>query len=79
MIICVIRKMLLSLQRQLRNISQTQKSITMATIEEWWEYYKELQEKLKEIQKSNLPKEIKQELTDIYLDKMSIVKKYFLE
>jgi len=51
----------------------------MATIEEWWEYYKELQEKLEEIQKSNLPKEIKQELTDIYLDKMSIVKKYFLE
>lgn len=79
MIICVIRKILLSLQRQLRNISQTQKSITMATIEEWWEYYKELQEKLEEIQKSNLPKEIKQELTDIYLDKMSIVKKYFLE
>lgn len=79
MIICIIRKMLLSLQRQLRNISQAQKSITMATIEEWWEYYKELQEKLEEIQKSNLPKEIKQELTDIYLDKMSIVKKYFLE
>lgn len=79
MIICVIRKILLSLQRQLRNISQTQKSITMATIEEWWEYYKGLQEKLEEIQKSNLPKEIKQELTDIYLDKMSIVKKYFLE
>ena len=79
MIICIIRKILLSLQRQLRNISQTQKSITMATIEEWWEYYKELQEKLEEIQKSNLPKEIKQELTDIYLDKMSIVKKYFLE
>lgn len=51
----------------------------MATIEEWWEYYKELQEKLEEIQKSNLPEEIKRELTDIYLDKMSIVKKYFLE
>ncbi len=51
----------------------------MATVEEWWEYYKELQKKLEEIQKSNLPKEIKRELTDIYLDKMSIVKKYFLE
>lgn len=51
----------------------------MATVEEWWEYYKELQEKLEEIQKSDLPKEIKQELTDIYLDKMNIVKKYFLE
>jgi len=51
----------------------------MATIEEWWEYYKELQEKLEEIQKSDLPEEIKQELTDIYLDKMNIVKKYFLE
>ena len=55
------------------------KSKSMATIEEWWEYYKELQEKLEEIQKSDLPEEIKQELTDIYLDKMNIVKKYFLE
>ena len=51
----------------------------MATNEEWWEYYKELQDKLEEIQKSDLPKGVKQELTDIYLDKMSIVKKYFLE
>ena len=51
----------------------------MATKEEWWEYYNELQDKLEKIQKSDLPEEIKQELTDIYLDKMSIVKKYFLE
>ena len=51
----------------------------MATNEEWWEYYKELQDKLEEIQKSDLPEGVKQELTDIYLDNMSIVKKYFLE
>ncbi len=51
----------------------------MATKEEWWEYYNELQDKLEKIQKSDLPEEIKQELTDIYLNKMSIVKKYFLE
>lgn len=51
----------------------------MATVEEWWEYYKELQMKLEDIQMSDLPNDIKQELTDIYLDKMNIVKKYFLE
>jgi hypothetical protein len=51
----------------------------MATTEEWWEYYKELQEMLKKIQESDLPEDIKQELTDRYLDKMTIVKKYFLE
>lgn len=51
----------------------------MATVEEWWKYFDELQEKLEEIQRSNLPNGVKQELTDIYLDKMNIVKKYFLE
>ncbi len=51
----------------------------MATTEEWWEYYKELQEMLKKIQESDLPEDIKQELTDRYLDKITIVKKYFLE
>ena len=51
----------------------------MATTEEWWEYYKELQEMLKKIQESDLPEDIKQELADRYLDKMTIVKKYFLE
>ncbi len=56
-----------------------QKSKEMATVEEWWEYYKELQMKLEDIQMSDLPNDIKQELTDIYLDKMNIVKKYFLE
>lgn len=51
----------------------------MATVEEWWKYFDELQEKLEKIQRSNLPNGVKQELTDIYLDKMNIVKKYFLE
>ena len=51
----------------------------MATNEEWWEYFKELQEMLKKIQESDLPDDIKEELTDKLLEKMSIVKKYFLE
>lgn len=51
----------------------------MATVEEWWKYFGELQEKLEEIQRSNLPENAKRELTDFYLDKMNIVKKYFLE
>ena len=51
----------------------------MATSEEWWEYFKELQEKLKKVQESDLPDDIKEKYTDILLDKMNIVKKYYLE
>ena len=51
----------------------------MATNEEWWEYFRELQDKLKKIQESDLPNDIKEEYTDMILDKMNIVKKYFLE
>ena len=51
----------------------------MATNEEWWEYFKELQEMLKKIQESDLPDDIKEELTDKLLEKLNIVKKYFLE
>lgn len=51
----------------------------MATNEEWWQYFKNLQEQLKKIQESDLPDEIKKKYTDILLDKMNIVKKYFLE
>ncbi len=51
----------------------------MATNEEWWEYFKELQEKLKQVQESDLPKDIKEKYTDMLLDKMNIVRKYFLE
>ena len=51
----------------------------MATNEEWWEYFKHLKEMLEKIQKSDLPEDIKEQLTDRYLEKLSIVKKYFLE
>ena len=51
----------------------------MATNEEWWEYFNELQEMLKKIHESDLPDDIKEELTDKLLEKLSIVKKYFLE
>lgn len=51
----------------------------MATNEEWWEYFNELQSMLKKIQDSDLPDDIKEDLTDKLLDKLSIVKKYFLE
>ena len=51
----------------------------MATNEEWWEYFNELQEKLKRVQESDLPDDIKEKLTDMLLDKMNIVKKFFLE
>ena len=51
----------------------------MATNEEWWEYFYELQEKLKQVQESDLPNDIKEKYTDMLLDKMNIVRKYFLE
>ena len=51
----------------------------MATNEQWWEYFNELQAMLKKIQDSDLPDDIKEDLTDKLLDKLSIVKKYFLE
>ena len=51
----------------------------MATREEWWEYFNELQERIKKIQESNLPNDIKKELIDRNLDRLNIVKKYFLE
>lgn len=51
----------------------------MATNEEWHEYFNELKEMLKKIQESDLPEDIKEELTDRYLEKLSIVSKYFLE
>mgnify|MGYP006872998512 CR=1 FL=1 len=51
----------------------------MATNEEWWEYFNELQERLKKVQDSDLPDDIKEEYTDLILDRMNIVKKYFLE
>jgi hypothetical protein len=51
----------------------------MATREEWWEYFYELQEKIKKIQESDLPDDIKEKVTDELLDKLNIVKKYFLE
>lgn len=51
----------------------------MATREEWWEYFKELQERIKKIQESDLPDDIKEELIDRDLDRLNIVKKYFLE
>ena len=52
---------------------------SMATNEEWWEYFYELQEMLKKIQESDLPDDLKEKLTDSYLEKLSIVKKFFLE
>ena len=51
----------------------------MATREEWWEYFNELQERIKKIQNSDLPSDIKEKVTDELLDKLNIVKKYFLE
>ena len=39
----------------------------------------EVQEQLKKIQESNLPSDVKEKLTDKILEKISIVKKYFLE
>lgn len=51
----------------------------MATREEWWEYFNELQERIKKIQKSDLLDDIKEKVTDELLDKLNIVKKYFLE
>lgn len=51
----------------------------MATNEEWWEYFNELQDMLKKIQESSLPDDVKEKLTDKYLEKLSIVKKYFIE
>lgn len=51
----------------------------MATKEEWQEYFNELKEMLKKIQESDLPEDIKEELIDRYLEKLSIVMKYFLE
>ena len=45
----------------------------MATREEWWEYFNELKEMLKKIQESDLPEDIKEELIDRYLEKLSIV------
>ena len=33
----------------------------MATNEEWWEYFNELQERIQKIQESNLPDDIKEE------------------
>ena len=51
----------------------------MATRVEWWEYFNELQERIKKIQKSDLPDDIKEKVTDELLDKLNIVKKYFLE
>ena len=40
----------------------------MATNEEWWEYFNELQEKLKKVQESDLPDDIKEKLTDMLQD-----------
>ena len=51
----------------------------MAANEEWWEYFRELEEKLRKVQESELPEEIKEKYTDMLLDKLNIVKKYFLE
>lgn len=51
----------------------------MATKEEWHEYFNHLKEMLKKIQESDLPEDIKEELIDRYLEKLSIVMKYFLE
>ena len=51
----------------------------MATREEWWKYFNELKEMLKRIQESDLPEDIKEELTDKYLEELSIISKYFLD
>lgn len=51
----------------------------MATNEEWWEYFNKLQAMLKKIQESDLPNDVKEKLIDRYLEKLSIVKKFFLE
>ncbi len=51
----------------------------MATNEEWWEYFYELQETIKKIQGSDLPDDVKEEITDRLLERLNIVKKYFLE
>ena len=51
----------------------------MATREEWREYFNHLKEMLKKIQESDLPEDIKEELTDRYLEKLNIVSKYFLD
>ena len=51
----------------------------MATKEEWQEYFNDLKEMLKRVQESDLPEEIKEELTDKYLEKLSIISKYFLD
>lgn len=51
----------------------------MATREEWQDYFNELKEMLRKIQESDLPEDIKEELTDRYLEKLSIISKYFLD
>lgn len=51
----------------------------MATREEWREYFDELKAMLRKIQESDLPEDIKEDLTDRYLEKMNIVSKYFLD
>ena len=63
----------------IRNKSNNLILNVMATREEWWEYFNELQERIKKIQDSDLPDDIKEDLIDKDLDRLNIVKKFFLE
>lgn len=50
----------------------------MATEKEWQEYFERLKLRIKIIEESNLPEKKKKEVIDELLDKMLIVKNYFL-
>ena len=54
------------------------KKIVMATEKEWQEYFERLKLRIKIIEESNLPEKKKKEVIDELLDKMLIVKNYFL-
>ena len=50
----------------------------MATEEEWQEYYERLKMRIRIIKESNLSENQKEEEINELLDKMNIVKKFFL-
>lgn len=54
------------------------KKFVMATEKEWQEYFERLKLRIKIIEESNLPEKKKKEVIDELLDKMLIVKNYFL-
>ncbi len=51
----------------------------MATKEEFDKYIAEIKEKIKIIQNSKLNERQKEQLTDYYLERISIAYKYFME